>query len=570
MTGPGRTRPTDGRPTDGRHDVEHVANLVVGTGFGGATAAFRLAEAGQAVIVLERGKAYPPGSFPRTPEAFSQALWDPSRGLHGMFDTWTFDHLEAVVASGLGGGSLIYANVLLRKDPAWFHDPDPSGAGYRPWPIDYDDLEPHYRNAETMLTPQLLPMEAGPVYQLDKTAVLARAAERSGQDWRLVPLAVRFANDGKPPVPGEELATPSYGNLHGLPRRTCRLCGECDIGCNDGAKSSLDHTYLSAAANHGADIRTRCEVRTITRLGDGRFEVAYVEHHPDNEGRPTDTNRLPLRTIVADRLVLGAGSLGSTYLLLRNRARLPGLSPALGARMCGNGDLLGFLLNARNPDGSPRPVRGSHGPVITSTVRIDDGDIGAYIQDAGFPAFAAWLVESARPSSTAKRMAAVVWRRLVAALRGQRDPRLGGDLHQLIGPALASSTSMPLLGMGRDTADGRYGLDGDWLTCDWKSKRSMPHFGRVKDTMQALAAAAGADFSLNPTWLFRRVVTVHPLGGCPIGATPQDGLLDRWGEAFGLPGLWVVDGAALPGPVGPNPSLTIAAFADRAAERMIG
>lgn len=549
--------------------TEHVSNLVVGSGFGGSTVAFRLAEAGQAVTLLERGKAYPPGSFPRTPEAMGKSFWDPSKGLHGMFDVWTFDNLDAVVASGLGGGSLIYANVLLRKDPHWFVDPAPTGGGHRPWPISYEDLEPHYDHAEAMLAPQHLPRQ-NEAYQLEKTALLEDAAARAGKEWKLVPLAVRFANDNKPAVVGEELTVAPYGNLHGLPRRTCRLCGECDIGCNDGSKNTLDHTYLSAAQHHGADIRTRCEVRAITKQPDGRFEVTYVRHEEENEGRETNTRRLPEQVITTDRLVMGAGSLGSTYLLMKNRSGLRGLSEALGSRMSGNGDLLGFLLNAKNSDGSPRPVRGDHGPVITSSVRIDDGDIGAYIQDAGFPSFATWLVESARPSRVAWRITSVLWHRLVSLLRRDRDPRLSGDLHRLIGSATTSSTSIPLLGMGRDIADGRYGLDRGLLSCDWKLDRSLPYFREVRKTMETLADAVDAGFTVNPTWLFRRVVTVHALGGVPIGANDREGVLDPWGEAYGVPGLWVVDGAALPGPVGPNPSLTIAAFADRAAERMIG
>lgn len=546
-----------------------LKTVVIGSGFGASVAAYRLAEAGEAVCVLERGKAYPPGSFPRTPHDMSRAMWDPSEGLHGLYDSWAFKHLDALVASGLGGGSLIYANVLLRKDPEWFTDPDPTGSGYRPWPISYADLAPHYDNVESMLMPATLPRAAGAPYELDKTRVFQTAAMRAGLDWQPVPLAVRFSNIDKPPVPGEELTPAPYGNIHNRPRLTCRLCGECDIGCNDGAKNTLDHTYLSAAEHAGAVIRTRCEVRDISRRSDGRFDVTYVEHAPAHEGQPTKTSALPLVTTIADRVVLGAGSLGSTYLLMKNRAKLPGLSAALGTRMSGNGDFLGFLLNAKEADGSPRLVRGERGPVITSTVRVDDGDIGAYIQDAGFPAFMAWMIENGRPTSAARRVASVVWRRLLSMLRRDWNPQLGADLRHLLGSAASSSTSMPLLGMGRDVADGEYGLRKGRLTCDWKLDRSTAHFARAESTMKAIAGAANADYAANPSWLFRRVVTVHPLGGCPIGESPVDSVVDPTGQAHGEPGLWVVDGAALPGPVGPNPSLTIAAFADRAAERML-
>ena len=109
---------------------DEVDVIVVGSGFGGAVTAARLAEAGQRVCVLERGKAYPPQSFPRSPLAIKHNFWDPSEGLHGMFDLWAFSGMDALCASGLGGGSLIYANVLLRKDERWFVHEDRTGGGY--------------------------------------------------------------------------------------------------------------------------------------------------------------------------------------------------------------------------------------------------------------------------------------------------------------------------------------------------------------------------------------------------------------------------------------------------------
>ena len=120
---------------------EHFHAVIVGSGFGGSVVAARLAEAGMRVLVLERGKAYPPGSFPRSPREMEGNFWDPSEGLHGLFDVWSFRGLDAIVASGLGGGSLIYANVLLRKDERWFNG----------WPLSRRDLDPHYAAVEQVL-----------------------------------------------------------------------------------------------------------------------------------------------------------------------------------------------------------------------------------------------------------------------------------------------------------------------------------------------------------------------------------------------------------------------------------
>ena len=115
----------NGTPMNGGPPAEHADAVVIGSGFGGAVAACRLAQAGLSVILLERGNAYPPDSFPRTPAQMSRAFWDPAAGLYGMFDVWHFAGCDSVVSSGLGGGSLIYANVLLRKDEHWFVQDDP-------------------------------------------------------------------------------------------------------------------------------------------------------------------------------------------------------------------------------------------------------------------------------------------------------------------------------------------------------------------------------------------------------------------------------------------------------------
>src|SRR4051794_16490931 len=118
-----------------QHATDWVDAVVVGSGFGGSVVACRLAEAGRSVCVFERGKRYPPGSFPRRPDEMARNFWDPDEGLHGLFDIWSFRHIESVVSSGLGGGSLIYANVMLRKDEHWFVRDTGSAGGFESWPV---------------------------------------------------------------------------------------------------------------------------------------------------------------------------------------------------------------------------------------------------------------------------------------------------------------------------------------------------------------------------------------------------------------------------------------------------
>ncbi|WP_030172296.1 GMC oxidoreductase [Spirillospora albida] len=553
--------------------MEHVGAVVVGSGFGGAVAAYRLAEAGEDVVLLERGRPYPPGSFPRSPHQMGRAFWDPAEGLYGMFDVWSFGGCDSVVASGLGGGSLIYANVLLRKDERWFVTEQPMpGGGYESWPITRADLDPHYDAVERMMGATPYPLDRAPFSDTPKTHAMQDAAAELGLDCSLPPLAVSFApRPGAEPGPGLPIVDAGYGNIHGGGRRTCKLCGECDIGCNEGAKNSLDHTYLSAAAFHGADIRTSREVKAIRPRPGGGYEVDYV-HHTDLE---TKKRRLPVVTMSCDTLVLGAGTYGTTYLLLRSRDAFPGLSGALGTRFCGNGDLLTFLLKATDRE-RVRPLDASRGPVITSAIRLPDeldgvpgAGRGAYIEDGGYPAFTDWIVQSMDVGGEIQRAVRFLWERFTEFFKDAPDTNVSKELSDLIGDGALTVSSLPLLGMGRDTADGRLRLKGGRLAAEWSTRTSEEHFDRVRTTMRGIAAVLGAEYRDNPMWFAKRVVTVHPLGGAPMSSHQDEGVCDAFGEVFGFPGLYIADGAAMPGPVGPNPSLTIAAHADRMATRLL-
>jgi cholesterol oxidase len=555
---------------------EHFDCIVVGSGFGGSVTAQRLADADRSVLVLERGKAYPPGSFPRSPIGFKSNFWDPSEGLQGLFDLWSFSGLDALISSGLGGGSLIYANVLLRKDERWFVE---SGPGGESWPIKRDDLETHYDRAEKMLGGQLYPLEHPPYDRTPKTLAFKAAAEERGMDWRRVPLAVTFGNPGETPVPGEPIKE-ELPNLHGRTRYTCRLVGECDVGCNYGSKNSLDYTYLTAAKHAGAEIRTRCDVREFEPREGGGWTVHYIEHTDENEGRKTDTRALPRVTVTADHLVLSAGTLATPYLLMRNRAALPGLSARLGDGFSGNGDLLTFAVRCTQTgmDGrrAPRRIDPAFGPVITSAARIGDeldGDgsrgRGMYIEDAGYPEFVSWMLQVAdTPSLIAKALPVLV--HLVRSQIGHGNEDLSAEASQLLGECRLSSGVLPLLIMGRDVPDGRMSLDGDRLEVDWrKDNGSHEYFERARALANRLSDTLGGSFLDNPIWLANRVITVHPLGGCRMGRTDAEGVVNPYGNVFNHPGLHVADGSVMPGPVGPNPSLTIAALADRFADAMI-
>lgn len=480
-------------------------------------------------------------------------FWDPSEDLYGLFNVWSFRHIAAVVSSGLGGGSLIYANVLLRKDPKWFVNENLCDGGYEDWPVTYEDLDVHYGRVEKMIKPATYPYAD----TTPKTKAFREAALRRDLDWDLPPLAITFRpSEGADDVPGEPIEEAE--NLHGQTRSTCRLCGECDLGCNYGSKNTLDFNYLSEAKRLNADLRTLCEVKSFAPAPKG-YTIDYVEH-------PDGTRR----TVTATKLILAAGTLGTTFLLLNNRGAFPRISRRLGAGFSGNGDLLTFAVPKHD-----RVLDPSYGPVITSYIRhadqLDGGDgegRGFYLEDAGFPMFATWLLQVFETPGVMWRWRLTAWALLRGLLRGRPDTDLGAELSKLFSKTDLSAGVLPLLGMGRDIPDGRMSLRDGRLDLDWRIDKSGPFFDRMRETSRQVCEDLDAKFVDNPIWhLGRQVISVHPLGGCRMGRTAEEGVVDPSGEVFGYPGLYVADGAAMPGPVGANPSLTIAAMADRFADR---
>jgi cholesterol oxidase len=561
-------------------DEEHFHVVVVGSGFGGAVSAYRLAAAEDTdlrVLILERGQPYPPGSFPRTPRQMREAFWDPRTGKHGLYEYWRFKGgLDMMCASGLGGGSLIYANVMLPKDPETFVQEDLADGGRESWPISREELDTHYGHVLEMQRPQVYP-SSEPYESTPKTRAFEEAARAMGLEARRPPLAVLFAPaEGEEPVPGAPVPP---GDLHGRPRTTCRLCGECDVGCNYGAKNTLDFTYLSAAKDEGAQIRTCCEARTIEPLAEGGYRLGYDQHLAARDGHPSDLLdpvSKAKRAVLADRVILAAGAVGSTRLLLSNRLALPSLSSALGKRVSANGDAIAMLRDARRrrADGKVerRYLDPSFGPVITTTIDVPEDKSssgrGYRVQDAGAPVLADWLWESLEVPKLPWRMRRAIVREIGAKLLNRRPKtNLSGDLAQAFTDR--SGALVPLLANGRDVPDGEYSLDGDGLDLTWSSAPSEDYYQAVEGTFREISEALGGKLRMSPWKWVNRSVTIHPLGGCAMARDRRYGVVDPWGQVFGHPGLYVTDGSAMPGPVGANPSFTIAAFADRVAEAIL-
>ena len=514
--------------------------IVIGSGFGGAVTACRLSEKGGRVLVLERGRRWEPQDYPRdTGDAW---IWDQKEPhkQNGWIDLRFFDDMIVAQGAGVGGGSLIYANVFVRPKPEIFN---------QGWPpeITYEELAPHYETAGQMLGVQEIPDS-----QLTERFKLMREAADAighGDRFTKLPIAVTFDPDWNYDLedPFSEKHSKTFTNAHGVEQGTCIHLGNCDIGCDVRAKNTLDLNYLAVAEKNGAEIRPLHMVTAIEPYENG-YRVTFDR---------LEGGRRVRGSARADRVVLGAGSIGSTDILLRCRSQhktLPTLSPFLGRNWSSNGD---FLTPAYHGD---RRVSPTQGPTITSAIDFLDGSVDDeqfFIEDGGFPDVLGNFLSERVGGQHRGRRAKILFGALQEILRG-RDP-----LNHI----------MLWFAQGIDAANGRLYLGRKWyapwrrvVKLDWEIDRSEAVINAIVAMHKRLAEATNGRPLVPPTWtVLKNLVTPHPLGGCNIGTTSSNGVVNHLGEVFGHERLYVADGAIVPEAVGLNPSRTIAALAERIA-----
>jgi cholesterol oxidase len=513
--------------------------VVVGSGFGGGVTACRLAQAGWHVCVLERGRRFAREDFISEPEQAPSLLWHPLLNPGGIFDLRLFKDISVLTAAGVGGGSLVYANVQLRA-PSQVFD-----AGW-PSEINRAALDPYYERVESVLEPVTTPADP----ELDKMRAFREMAAAAGEQATELPIAVYF---------GEEDRLNPFG---GVPQSGCTNLARCNIGCPRHAKNTIDLNYLARAEREGAHVIVQCEVQRLDPPDSpgGRWRLSYRGLGDASDGE-----------IEAPVVVLCAGTLGSTRLLLQNRRRLRALSPALGTRFSGNGDALAAAFNPSRPDVGHAHT--DYGPVMTS--RIDYWDRHKFmVADGALPPGFTGLLKVLREEA-----ALVGWRKHLRVRLNYLLVQLGlGD--RVVAPKTVKldlddepiEDSLVFLMLGQDAADGRMRLTPILRRFDveWRATRSMPLFEAMKRTATELATAAEAEpfFALGAGPLGKDI-TVHPLGGCPMADDPAAGVVDARGRVHGYTGLHVADGSIVPTALGVNPSETIAALAERNVEHLV-
>jgi cholesterol oxidase len=565
--------------------------IVIGTGFGGAITGCRLAKKWDQgkVLILERGKRYPMGSFPRKPHDMAHNFWalseektrrpkhvrrlvDRGEESHGIFDVRNYKHMDVVIGAGLGGGSLIYANVFMIPPDEIFDDRWPSSCKRT-------NLLPYCAIVKEVLGSRPIPVNNDPRRRIIRQQLFAEVAKKNGRNSDLVDINVFFGNDFQDPLPIGEQARNRYGAL----QTSCVYCAECDIGCNYHSKNTLDLNYLHVAEHrYQAVIRTEHLVLKIVPVdangkddpqaeGAGGYRVYY---------RDLLSKKPEVLSAFANRVVVSAGSLGSTELLLRCRNHfrtLPRISSKLGQCFSGNGDFLSVLL------GSKLPADPNYGPVITQRTDYNlfqdfDPSRAFILEDASYGAILAWFVEGAKPGFLHLDAIRHLLRHVFTQLTTGKSPgSLGWALDDTLSGDL-SYRACVLLCMGIDKSNGVMTLDNEHhLAIDWPYRDSFPLYCAIVESGKQFARTLKADsFTPIPTWNWpiRNNVTVHALGGCVLANDSSRGVIsaDRktFGEVFGYRHLYVADGAIVPTAVGANPTATISALSEMVAESITG
>ena len=520
---------------------ERFDAIVIGSGFGGAISACRLAQRGMKVLVLERGRRWTPREYPRRPgDAW---LYNPDRPerRNGWLDLRFFPSMTVAQAAGVGGGSLTYSNVAIEAEPQLFAED---------WPaeITYPELKPYYDVVAQMMNLQTVP--EGQLTQRFKLAQEAATATGHGARFKSLPLAVSFSPEWHYglPEPFDARHSRQFVNAQGQTQGTCIHLGNCDVGCDVRAKNTLDLNYIPAAEQAGAEVRPLHVVRTVEPRG-GAYRVVFdrIENQALRRGEATATH-----------VFLAAGSLGSTELLLRCRDEfrtLPGISSRLGHGWSANANVISM---ATYPDGGR--VQQTWGPTISAGIDFTDGGAGEHrfiVEDDGFPnvllnALRACVADGPRPEG-------------VRTMLRHLETSVSADE--------ASRNRMVWLGAGKDGADGQLALRRRFFTpwertldLRWNPRRSEGVVNAILHLHRRLTEATGGKMLPSASWsVLRNMLTLHPLGGCRMGSSAESGVVDHRGQVFGYRNLFVADGAIIPGSTGRNPSHTIAALAERIA-----
>ena len=552
--------------------------VIIGSGFGGSVAALRYAEAGYDVTVLERGGWISRDTF----EADDDMLWIPDSGRYGMNDLQLRGrNIIPWLGTGVGGGSHVYAATIKRRD---FFDDFPGG-------ITYQEMAPYYSTGEEMMEavkyPQREPYNELQSYKIFRKAeaLMMRDHPDIVEDHGDILLGVAFA-------PDENSVGKSFTNKYGAEQRYADPEEQKLLGGDIGVKNSLDKNYLHLAQKHGATIRPFCEATKISE----RINGGYLIEFKDPRQNKTETG-----IIECDQLVLAAGAIGSTELLMQCKhihKSLPKLSDKLGSTYFSNGDYVTGMI----------PKRG----LLFSWIGLIGAIVAILMAQPTFALLAVllylfgWLIsdKKAMPDSGATNSDYIRFKHRDGSpqglyLEGGRYPTplkaavaiilsLTGNFHPSryktinkvmnwmgtylpVFELLERTWPIPILMMGRDDAIGTFELDGDGkVIINYPVADNDEYIAYLNKLGKMLSKKANAFFIPNGFAHLSKVVEIpHNMGGVSMGNNTTDGVVDTYGRVFGYENFIVMDGSIMPTSLGPNPVGTILAFAERSMKKII-
>jgi cholesterol oxidase len=515
------------------HDHDY---LVIGSGFGGSVSALRLAEKGYRVAVLESGSRFSDEDFAERLSQVRRTIFAPKLGLKGILRVTAFKDVMILSGSGVGGGSLVYAQTLWRAGPGFFDD-------WRTVCGEAPDLDEYYDLAEGMLgvvaQPQRTPAD---------TDIKAIATDLGVPDtFGPVPVGVYFGE------PGVERADPYFGG-DGPARSGCTNCGLCLLGCRNNAKNTLPKNYLWFAERLGVSIDPERTVTSIRPIGaaDGSDGYAVTSE------RSGSWFRKERRTQTAGAVVVAAGALGTNQLLAqcKSMGALPLISDRLGRLVRTNSESM-TAVTVPEDRGWGRSVS------ITSSMHpTPDSHLEAVTYGAGGNAmglmFTMLTADGTRLTRPLKLLAQIL-RHPIRFVR-VTNPSGWSQRSLITGVMQTTDTSLSLVPKRR-LLGGKLRL----RTLQDPDNPTPTFLPVANDIAQRLADRTGG---IAQSWLtealFNIPVTAHILGGAVAAATAEAGVVDNDHRVFGYRNLLICDGAVIPANPGVNPSLTIAAMVERA------
>lgn len=522
--------------------------VIIGSGFGGSVSAMRLTEKGYKVLVLERGKRFADQDFPRTNWNIFKFLWAPILRCFGIMQLSLFRGFFVFHSSGVGGGSLVYAGVLMEPDERFF-EAETWGHLARWKTI----LAPHYATARHMLgvarNPHLWPADEALRTVADKLGY--------GTSFQATDVGVYFNEDK------QEVPDPFFGG-EGPPRAGCNHCGGCMVGCRFNSKNTLVKNYLYFAEKWGAEVRDETMVEDIRPLPAGqadgaRYDIVY---------RPsTNWFYKPEQSVRARNVIVAAGVLGTNDLLLRCRDEnnsLPDLSPRLGETVRTNSEaFLGGFNNREVADHSK-------GLAITSIFQADETTRVEPVRFSDGSSLIYWLVSAPFYQSQGnflKRLAVLlleIFKHPASFFRMKFKPGLTRRGTALM--VMQTENNLMSLHRGRSLRT----LFRRGLYARHDPLNTVPVNTAVGHQVARSFAEEikGEPIGTILEALFNVPATAHMLGGCLFGRDAGEGVVDLDCQVFNYPGLYVIDGSIVPANPGINPSLTITALAEYAMERM--